>query len=221
MLRRRSSAQLPPCTSYNCAYHNPVNRIFGELGKSPLLRTAPHSRAPRCIPTPRRALLRYRLDASHHMLSTVSSPPGGSSCCSRPNSGGGLPELATGRTEAALIQGSYESLHGSDAVHRSSQAMLAGVFYFIQVVDRGGYTSASKSLGLPKSTLSHRIRALEDVLGVTLLTRTSRRFRRHRSRDAILSLRADPAVQRGQDLLHLLSLSCYQRYSMKFARTWR
>lgn len=53
---------------------------------------------------------------------------------------------------------------------------LKDVFYFVQVVDRGGYTSAGKSLGLPKSTLSHRIRALEDVLGVTLLNRTSRRF---------------------------------------------
>jgi DNA-binding transcriptional LysR family regulator len=53
---------------------------------------------------------------------------------------------------------------------------LKDVFCFVQVVDRGGYTSASRSLGLPKSTLSHRIRALEDGLGVTLLNRTSRRF---------------------------------------------
>jgi DNA-binding transcriptional LysR family regulator len=53
---------------------------------------------------------------------------------------------------------------------------LKDVFYFVQVVDRGGYSSASKSLGLPKSTLSHRISALEGVLGVTLLNGTSRRF---------------------------------------------
>jgi DNA-binding transcriptional LysR family regulator len=52
---------------------------------------------------------------------------------------------------------------------------LKDVLCFVQVVDRGGYTSASRSLGLPKSTLSHRIRALEDDLGVTLLNRTSRR----------------------------------------------
>ncbi|QOZ27984.1 LysR substrate-binding domain-containing protein [Bradyrhizobium sp. CCBAU 51753] len=53
---------------------------------------------------------------------------------------------------------------------------LKDVFYFVQVVDKGGYTAASKSLGFPKSTLSHRIRALEDALGVTLLSRTSHRF---------------------------------------------
>ena len=53
---------------------------------------------------------------------------------------------------------------------------LKGVFFFVQIVDRGGFTSASKSLGLAKSTLSNRIRELEDVLGVTLLNRTSRRF---------------------------------------------
>jgi DNA-binding transcriptional LysR family regulator len=53
---------------------------------------------------------------------------------------------------------------------------LKDVFYFVQVVDRGGFTSASRSLGLPKSTLSHRVRELEDALGVTLLNRTSRRF---------------------------------------------
>jgi DNA-binding transcriptional LysR family regulator len=53
---------------------------------------------------------------------------------------------------------------------------LRDVFYFVQVVDRRGFTSASKSLGLPKSTLSHRVRELEGALGVTLLNRTSRRF---------------------------------------------
>src|SRR5882757_4009475 len=53
---------------------------------------------------------------------------------------------------------------------------LKDVLYFVQVVDRGGFTSASRSLGLPKSTLSHRIKQLEGTLGVTLLNRTSRRF---------------------------------------------
>lgn len=53
---------------------------------------------------------------------------------------------------------------------------LKDVFYFVQVVDRGGFTSASKILGLPKSTLSNRVRELEGNLGVTLLNRTSRCF---------------------------------------------
>jgi len=53
---------------------------------------------------------------------------------------------------------------------------LNDFFYFVQIVDRGGFTAASRSLGVPKSTLSHRIRALEASLGVRLINRTSRRF---------------------------------------------
>ena len=49
-------------------------------------------------------------------------------------------------------------------------------FYFVQVVDRGGFTAASRTLRIPKSTLSHRIQELEANLGVRLLNRTSRRF---------------------------------------------
>jgi len=53
---------------------------------------------------------------------------------------------------------------------------LKDVFYFVQVVDRGGFTSASIRLRLPKSTLSHRIKELETTLGVRLINRTSRQF---------------------------------------------
>ncbi len=53
---------------------------------------------------------------------------------------------------------------------------LNGFFYFVQVVDRGGFTAASRTLRVPKSTLSHRIQRLETNLGVRLLNRTSRRF---------------------------------------------
>jgi DNA-binding transcriptional LysR family regulator len=49
-------------------------------------------------------------------------------------------------------------------------------FYFVQVVDRGGFTAAGRTLRMPKSTLSHRIQQLEASLGVRLLNRTSRRF---------------------------------------------
>src|SRR6478735_8574742 len=49
-------------------------------------------------------------------------------------------------------------------------------FYFVQVVDRGGFTAAGRTLRMPKSTLSHRIQQLETNLGVRLLNRTSRRF---------------------------------------------
>jgi DNA-binding transcriptional LysR family regulator len=53
---------------------------------------------------------------------------------------------------------------------------LKDVFYFVQVVDRGGFTSAGNSLRLPKSTLSHRVQELETSLGVRLINRTSRQF---------------------------------------------
>ncbi len=53
---------------------------------------------------------------------------------------------------------------------------LKDVYFFVQVVDRGGFTSAGNSLGLPKSTLSHRVKELEASLGVRLINRTSRQF---------------------------------------------
>jgi DNA-binding transcriptional LysR family regulator len=53
---------------------------------------------------------------------------------------------------------------------------LNDFFYFVQVVDRSGFTAAGRMLRIPKSTLSHRIQRLETELGVRLLNRTSRRF---------------------------------------------
>ncbi|MFC0397908.1 LysR substrate-binding domain-containing protein [Paraburkholderia rhizosphaerae] len=53
---------------------------------------------------------------------------------------------------------------------------LKNVHFFVQIVDRGGFTSAAELLGQQKSTLSHRIKALEASLGVRLINRTSRQF---------------------------------------------
>jgi DNA-binding transcriptional LysR family regulator len=53
---------------------------------------------------------------------------------------------------------------------------LNDFYLFVQVVDRGGFTAASRTLRTPKSTLSHRIQQLEGSLGVRLLIRTSRKF---------------------------------------------
>ena len=53
---------------------------------------------------------------------------------------------------------------------------LNDFFNFVQVVDRGGFTAAGRTLRIPKSTLSHRVQQLETNLGVRLLNRTSRRF---------------------------------------------
>jgi DNA-binding transcriptional LysR family regulator len=53
---------------------------------------------------------------------------------------------------------------------------LNNFFYFASVVERGGFTAAARTLGIPKSTLSYRIQRLEAELGVRLLNRTSRHF---------------------------------------------
>lgn len=47
---------------------------------------------------------------------------------------------------------------------------------FVQVVDHGGFTAASRALNLPKQTLSKRIAELERRAGVRLIQRTSRSF---------------------------------------------
>lgn len=47
---------------------------------------------------------------------------------------------------------------------------------FVQVVDHGGFTAASRALDLPKQTLSKRIAELERRAGVRLIQRTSRSF---------------------------------------------
>lgn len=49
------------------------------------------------------------------------------------------------------------------------------VISFIRVVRSGGFESASRQFGTPKSTLSRQIKNLEQRLGVTLLQRTTRR----------------------------------------------
>jgi DNA-binding transcriptional LysR family regulator len=53
---------------------------------------------------------------------------------------------------------------------------LNDLFYFVQVVDHGGFAAAGRALGVPKSKLSRRIQVLEERLGVRLLNRSSRRF---------------------------------------------
>lgn len=53
---------------------------------------------------------------------------------------------------------------------------LNDLYYFVQVVDHGGFATAGRALGIQKSKLSRRMQVLEERLGVRLLNRSSRRF---------------------------------------------
>lgn len=54
---------------------------------------------------------------------------------------------------------------------------LNQVAVFVKVVQAGSFSAAARQLGLPVSTVSHRVAALERRLGVTLLQRTTRRLK--------------------------------------------
>lgn len=53
---------------------------------------------------------------------------------------------------------------------------LNDLYYFVQVVDHGGFAPAARALGMQKSKLSRRVAALEDQLGTRLIQRSSRQF---------------------------------------------
>ncbi len=53
---------------------------------------------------------------------------------------------------------------------------LNDMYYFAEVVERGGFAAAGRALGIPKSRLSRRISEMEGRLGVRLLQRTTRRL---------------------------------------------
>src|SRR4249919_588972 len=53
---------------------------------------------------------------------------------------------------------------------------LNDLYYFVQVIDHGGFAPAGRALGVPKSKLSRRIALLEERLGVRLIQRSTRKF---------------------------------------------
>ncbi len=53
---------------------------------------------------------------------------------------------------------------------------LNDLYYYVQVVDHGGFAPAGRALGIPKSKLSRRIALLEERLGARLIQRSTRRF---------------------------------------------
>lgn len=53
---------------------------------------------------------------------------------------------------------------------------LNDLYYFSVVVEKRGFSAAAESIGVPKGTLSKRLRALELALGLRLANRTTRKF---------------------------------------------
>ncbi|AWN17840.1 LysR substrate-binding domain-containing protein [Salinisphaera sp. LB1] len=51
---------------------------------------------------------------------------------------------------------------------------LNDLFYFVQVIDHGGFAPAARAIGVPKSKLSRRVAQLEKRLGVGLIHRSTR-----------------------------------------------
>jgi DNA-binding transcriptional LysR family regulator len=74
---------------------------------------------------------------------------------------------------------------------------------FVLVVSHGGFAAAARAHGTPKSSLSRRVRELEERLGVRLLDRSSRRFR-VTGEGSDLFEQAAPTISGLEDVEHAL-----------------
>lgn len=74
---------------------------------------------------------------------------------------------------------------------------------FVKVAQAGSFSQAANSLGMPNSTVSAKVSALERRLGVTLLTRTTRKLKLTEAGDAYFrsSLRGLEEIGRAEDEL--------------------
>src|SRR6476620_11453670 len=62
------------------------------------------------------------------------------------------------------------------AVTATSEVDLNQVSAFVRVMTAGSFTAAARTLGLPKSSVSRRVSALEETLRVRLLQRGTRKL---------------------------------------------
>lgn len=75
-----------------------------------------------------------------------------------------------------------------------------GIQAFLAIADAGGFGSAAARLNLSQTALSHRMRKLEESLGVQLLVRTSR--------GVTLTQAGEALLPRARNALQLLETSC-------------
>src|SRR3569833_494744 len=73
-----------------------------------------------------------------------------------------------------IIRREYLELFFGDLDNRWMD--LNEIRVFVKVVQAGSFSQAAKQLGMPNSTVSARVSALERRLGVTLLQRTTRKL---------------------------------------------
>jgi DNA-binding transcriptional LysR family regulator len=59
---------------------------------------------------------------------------------------------------------------------RGAMQDLNDLYFFVKIVDAGGFAAAERALNIPKSKLSRRTARLEEKLGVRLITRSTRHF---------------------------------------------
>jgi DNA-binding transcriptional LysR family regulator len=80
---------------------------------------------------------------------------------------------------------------------------LDGIAIFVKVLQAGSFSQAAKLLGMPNSTVSAKVSALEKRLGVTLLQRTTRKLRATQAGEAYFrrSLRALDELQAAENEL--------------------
>src|SRR5918999_1126558 len=80
---------------------------------------------------------------------------------------------------------------------------LDGIAIFVKVLQTGSFSRAAKLLGMPNSTVSAKVSALEKRLGVTLLQRTTRKLRATQAGEAYFrrSVRALEELQAAENEL--------------------
>ncbi|MEZ4818710.1 MAG: LysR family transcriptional regulator [Bdellovibrionota bacterium] len=66
------------------------------------------------------------------------------------------------------------------------------VAIFIKVIQKGSFTGAGRALGMPKSTVSTKVSQLEKRLGVTLITRSTRKIRLTPAGEAFFCVQPKP-----------------------------